>query len=51
MSGQQESRTDSEYADLMARAERGQLTPAGFKRVAQLVAEKPERGLPPRRTS
>lgn len=50
MSGQQESAKDREYADLMARAERGQLDPAGFKRAEELVAEKPERGLPPRRT-
>lgn len=51
MSGQQETAKDREYADLMAKAERGQLGPAGFKRIEQLIAEKPERGLPPRRTT
>lgn len=51
MSRQQESKKDREYADLMALAELGRLEPAGFKRVAELIAEKPSRGFPPRRTS
>lgn len=49
MSGQRESTNDHEYAELMRRAQRGELTPEGFKRVEKLIAEKPGRGLPPRR--
>jgi hypothetical protein len=51
MSAKQEpkDRSSQEFDDLMQRAQRGELTPEGFKRVEKLIAEKPGRGLPPRR--